>query len=177
MSTLAYRMIGAMVLDASTYEVVEARRSSIGQAMLVVMASSVAAGVGAAGLAGPRPMTLAVVALVALVTWLGWAALILYVGGEIFPARQTKVDYGQLLRTTGFAAAPGLFQIFGLFTVITIPVFVTAWIWMLAAMVVAVRQALDFDSTWRAIAVCTVTLSVVLATTVAVGLALQVRVF
>jgi hypothetical protein len=51
--------------------------------------------------------------------------------------------------------------------------FIVSWVWMIAAMVVAVRQALDFSSTWRALAVCIVTLAVVLATTLAVGLVFE----
>ncbi|HXT68762.1 MAG TPA: YIP1 family protein [Vicinamibacterales bacterium] len=173
MITLAYRMMGAILLDRGTFESVENQRSTGPQAILVVLMSSLAAGVGASGLPGPRIFNLLVVAGVAVATWLAWASLILYVGGVAMRAPDTRVDYGQLARTIGFAAAPGLFQIFGLFTSISIPVFVVAWVWMLAAMVVAVRQALDFSSTWRAVGVCTVTLALVLATTAAIGLALQ----
>ena len=35
-------------------------------------------------------------------------------------------------------------------------VFMAAGVWMLVAMVIAVRQALDYTSTWRAVAVCLV---------------------
>ena len=173
MSSLLYRMMGAILLDGATYESVENQRSTGAQAILVVLMSSIAAGVGASGLAGPSIGELIVVVVFAIATWLSWAALILYVGGLVMPQPETRVDYGQLVRTIGFAAAPGVFQIFGLFTSITVPVFIVTWIWMLGAMVVAVRQALDFRSTWRAIGVCTVTLAVVLCTTAAVGLALQ----
>ena len=122
---------------------------------------------------GPRLLSLVTVAAIALAAWLAWAALILYIGGVILPERQTRVDYGELVRTTGFAATPGLLQIFALFTPIAVPVFIVSWVWMLVAMVVAVRQALDFDKTSRALAVCIVTLGVVLATTLAVALAIE----
>lgn len=176
MGAFVYRVLGAVVLDPSIYEYVEARRSNTAAAVVVVVASSLAAGIGGAGLAGPTLTNLALVAGLALATWLGWAGLILYVGGLILPERQTKVDYGQLVRTIGFAAAPGVFQLFALFTVVAVPVFVVSWIWMLAAMVVAVRQALDFQSTWRAFGVCIVTLCLVLTTTVAMALVLEMRV-
>ena len=115
-------------------------------------------------------------AIAALITWLAWAALILYVGGLIMAERQTRVSYGELIRTTGFAAAPGLLQVFAMFTAIAVPVFVVSWVWMLAAMTVAVRQALDFRSTWHAIGVCLVTFCVVMTTTIGVMLALQATV-
>lgn len=176
MTGFMYRLLGALALDPAVYEFVEARRSSTFAAVVIVLASSLAAGIGAAGLAGPRPMNLLLIAGVALATWLAWAGLILYVGGLVLHQRQTKVTYGELVRTIGFAAAPGLFQVFALFTPLMIPVLVVSWLWMIAAMVIAVRQALDFESTWRAFGVCMVTLSLVLTTTVAIALALQVRV-
>lgn len=173
MFSMGYRMIGALLLDRLTYESVERERPTTGQAVGVVLLSSLAAGIGAAGWAGPRLITLLTVAAVALFTWLAWAGLIQYVGGLVMPERQTKVDYGELVRTTGFAATPGLLQVFALFTPIATPVFIASWVWIIAAMVVAVRQALDFSSTWRALAVCIVTLAVVLATTLAVGLVFE----
>jgi hypothetical protein len=33
-------------------------------------------------------------------------------------------------------------------------IFVVCGIWMLVAMIIAVRQALDYKSTWRAVGVC-----------------------
>ena len=176
MGTFAYRILGAMALDPSVYEYVESRRSSTGAALAVVVGSSLAAGIGAAGMAGPTFTSLALIAGLALAAWLAWASLILYVGGLIMPERQTRVDFGELVRTIGFAAAPGLFQVFALFTVVAVPVFIVSWIWMLTAMVIAVRQALDFQSTRRAFGVCVVTLCLVLTTTVAIAMALQTRV-
>ena len=173
MFTMGYRMIGALLLDRTTYESLEAERPTTLEAFCIVLLSSLAAGVGAAGWEGPRLLSLVSVATIALISWLAWAALILYVGGMVLRDRQTKVDYGELVRTTGFAATPGLLQVFALFTPIAVPIFIVSWVWMIAAMVVAVRQALDFTSTWRALAVCVVTLSVVLATTVAIALVFE----
>ena len=65
----------------------------------------------------------------------------------------THADWGQLARTLGFAQSPGIFKVLGLVPVIGNIIFAVASIWMLVAMVVAVRQALDYTSTWRAIAV------------------------
>jgi hypothetical protein len=66
------------------------------------------------------------------------------------------VDVGQLLRTLGFSAAPGLLFVAGLWPPFATPVFTLVPLWMLATMVVAVRQALDYTSTARAVAVCLV---------------------
>ena len=59
-----------------------------------------------------------------------------------------------MLRTIGFASSPGLLRILGIVPGITGIVFFACALWMLVAMVIAVRQALDYHSTGRAIAVC-----------------------
>jgi hypothetical protein len=70
------------------------------------------------------------------------------------PEPQTRSNVGQLLRTIGFATAPGCLRVMGILPGSTLPVFALSAIWMLVAMVVAVRQALDYESTARALAVC-----------------------
>ena len=76
------------------------------------------------------------------------------IGVRILPGAETRADVGELLRTTGFAAAPGLLRVVGVLPGMTIPSFVVAALWTLLAMIIAVRQALDYTSTRRAVAVC-----------------------
>ena len=173
MGTLAYRAMGAALLDHAMYEGIEADRSATGQAMVVVVLSSLAAGLGAGGLEGPTLTLLVAFTLLALATWIAWAVLILEVGGRHLRQRDTRVDLGELLRTVGFAASPGVFQIFGLIPEVRTFVFAASWLWMFAAMVVAVRHALDLTSLGRAMFVCAVALVVVLGTAIVVGLAVQ----
>jgi hypothetical protein len=173
MGTLAYRAIGAALLDHATYEGIEADRSATTQALTVVVLASLAAGVGASGLGGPRPSILFMFTLLALATWIAWAVLILEVGGRHLRQRETRVDLGELLRTVGFAASPGLLQVFGLIPEVRPLVFAASWLWMFAAMVVAVRHALDLATIGRAIVVCTVALAIVLGTALVIGLAVQ----
>ena len=59
-----------------------------------------------------------------------------------------------MLRTTGYSSARGLIRVLGVLPGLTGIVFLVAAIWSLIAMVIAVRQALDYRSTWRAIGVC-----------------------
>ena len=92
--------------------------------------------------------------MVALLAWSAWALLTLQIGGRLLPEPQTRVDVGELLRTIGFASAPGILRIFGILPGVTLPAFAISAVWMLAAMIVAVRQALDYTTTARAIAVC-----------------------
>ena len=87
---------------------------------------------------------------------------------SLMPESATRSDVGELLRTLGFAATPGLLRVLGVLPGVTIPVFIGTAVWMLVAMVVAVRQALDYQSTARAVGVCV--LGWVLALTLAIVL-------
>src|SRR5437899_12265035 len=104
-NTFLQRLIGAMALDTAIYEEVEAARGATLQAFAVVLLSSLAAGIGARGLGGSTPANIAFVSIVALLAWAAWALLTLQIGGHLLPEPQTRVDVGELLRTTGFAAA------------------------------------------------------------------------
>jgi len=174
MSTLTQRMIGAAKLDSATYEEVEADTTAIGQAMTVVLLSALAAGLGAAG-TGVRGMVAATLA--GLVGWLVWAWLAWFVGTKILPTPATKADMGELLRTVGFSASPGILRVFGFVPIFGPLIGAVASIWMLFSMVVAVRQALDYTSTLRAIAVCVVGWLVYVAIFMAVGMVLGMGLF
>jgi len=150
------RMIRAAKLDVTLYKEVEQDRGSLFQAMGVVILSSLCAGVGGVG-KGEGGFALILLGTVsALAGWYIWAFLTYYVGTRFLPEPQTQADYGQLLRTIGFSSAPGMIRILGLVPEMTIIVFFMASVWMLVAMVVAVRVALDYSNNLRAVAVCAV---------------------
>ena len=144
------RIIRACKLDVNLYEEVEADKSATVQAALVVVLSSLAAGVGALSL-GASSFLMA--PILSLVSWYIWAYIIYIIGAKIFPEPNTKADHGELLRTIGFSSAPGLIRVFGFTPELMSITFIGAAIWMLIAMVIAVRQALDYESTWRSIGV------------------------
>lgn len=150
MTTFPERMIGAAKLNLRIYEEVEADNTATGQAMGVVVLSSLAAGLGSASLG------LEVIAsvVVALLSWVIWAFLIYLVGTRLLPEPQTRADMGQMMRTLGFAQSPGVLRILGGLPGIGPFLLVIVSVWMLVAMVIAVRQALDYTSTWRAAVVC-----------------------
>jgi hypothetical protein len=152
MSSFVERMISAAKLKADIYEEVEADKGAIGQAVAVVLLSSAAAGIGAYGTGGGPGIVAGLLA--ALLGWLLWAFLIYIIGSKFFPEAQTKTDMGELLRTIGFASSPGIIRIFGVVPGLTGIFFLVGSLWMFAAMVVGVRQALDYKSTARAFGVC-----------------------
>lgn len=146
------RIVRAAKLDVHLYEEVEADKGAMGQAMGVVVLSSVAAGIGSTGTTGINGIIIG--AITALIAWYIWAYITYFIGTKILPEPQTKADHGELLRTIGFSSSPGLLRVLGIIPGIGGIIFMIASVWMLVAMVIAVRQALDYQSTLRAVGVC-----------------------
>ncbi len=154
------RMLRAARLDATVYEEVEADPSATWQAVGVVVLSSLCAGIGSGVEGGIQGII--VWTLVALIGWYVWAYLMYVIGTRILPEAQTESNPGELLRTIGFSSAPGVLRIVGVIPWLRSIVFVVVSIWMLVAMVIAVRQALDYTSTARAVGVCSLGYLIVL---------------
>ncbi|MFH1679532.1 MAG: YIP1 family protein [Candidatus Eisenbacteria bacterium] len=154
MSQIVDRMVRAAKLDAQLYEEVEQDTKALGPATIVVVLSGLAAGVGmisAQGLGGLLAGT-----VVALASWYVWAYLVYLIGTRVLPTPETKADPGELLRTLGFASAPGVIRVLMIVPFLRSFVFFVSSVWMLATTVLAVRQALDYKSTARAVLVCAI---------------------
>ena len=153
------RMLGAARFDVKTYEEVEHDLNATLQALIVVLIVSVATGIGAIGLGNigdnnVNPGVAFIIGIiVGLIQWAIWAGITYYIGTRLFPTPETHATWGQLARTTGFAQSPGVLKIFGIIPFIGPVIFYIATIWQLGAMVIAVRQALDYQSTLRAVGV------------------------
>ncbi|WP_342349970.1 YIP1 family protein [uncultured Nitrospira sp.] len=152
MSLFVDRMIRAAKLDVHLYEEVEADKRSMGQAMGVVLLSSLAGGIGFMPEAGLMGLVIGTVG--SLLGWYVWAFMTYLIGTKLLPEPQTHADHGELLRTIGFSSAPGLIRVLGIIPGLSGFVNLLAGVWMLVAMIIAVRQALDYQSTYRAIGVC-----------------------
>lgn len=152
MNQFVDRMLRAAKLQVGVYEEVEADKTAIKQAMGVVVLSSIAAGIGTFSQGNIGGIITGTIA--ALIGWYIWAFLVYLIGTKLLPEPQTKADHGELLRTIGFASSPGLIRIIGIIPGLSGIVFTVASIWMFAAMIVAVRQALDYKSTFKAVGVC-----------------------
>ena len=149
------RFIGAMALDAGAYEEIEADRHAAMQSISVVAAVCVAGGIAGTGL-GLDPGAFVAGAVIALGAWLVWAATIVALGTSAMAEAGTRSDVPQLLRVLGYAAAPGVFVVLAAMRPAAPVILAIVSVWMIAAAVMAVRQALDYRSTARAIGVCIV---------------------
>jgi len=150
------RVIRAVRLDPALYSEVKADNEALGQALLVVALSGSASGVGnAKGWIGYL-----VIMFFAFTVWLGWSFIAYIVGTRLLPEPQTKKNYLGLLRATGFAFAPSILQIFAAIHSMIFFVTVATAIWMLMAIVIAIRQALDYKTNLRAIGVVLISIVV-----------------
>jgi len=143
------RLGGALAVLPHTYEDIERDETALPQAVTVVVLSSLATGVAFLPEFGLRGLFASL--LGTMLAWLCWSWLTYHIGVRWLPERATEANWGQLLRTTGFAAAPGTLRVVAIIPEAMWPVFLLTWGWMLAGFVMAVRQALDYESTWRAI--------------------------
>lgn len=160
------RMIGAAMLDVSVYEEVEHDPTATGQAAGAVAIVAVCAAIGTMGSHDAKGPIGAVVA--ALLGWVLMSALTYVIGTKVFGG---TADMGEMLRTLGFSRTPGVLAALGFIPLLGWLAVLAAWVWQLVTAVVAIRQALDFD-TGKAVA--TALLAWLVVVCVSVGIALMV---
>jgi hypothetical protein len=155
------RILRAAKLDVHLYEEVEADRSATSQALAVVLLAGVATGIGA--ISESQPLALLVLVTDTILTWVLWAWLNYLIGTKLLSEPQTEADWGQLLRTMGFAYTPRVLAVLTIIPALLLVdksadiavgvIILVLIVWTWVAMVIAVRQALDYKSTLRAAAV------------------------
>jgi hypothetical protein len=140
------RAIAAAKLDATAYEEVEADETAMGQAAGLVLISAAAQAIGASS-EGMLGIILAPIG--ALFGWVIWAGVTYLIGAKVFNG---TASWGELLRTLGFAQAPGILYVIGIVPLLGWLVSSVVAIWILIAGIIAIRQALDI-STGKAVGV------------------------
>jgi hypothetical protein len=165
------RFLGALRLDASVFEEVEHDARALPQSAAVVAIAGLARGIQVLpeqGWAGAVASGLA-----AFVMWLAVAAAVTAIGVGIL--RGTS-SFGELLRTLGFAAAPLVLLALCALPLGAMRTALSALVHAVAigALVLAVRQALDTDTT-RALLVCAGAIGLGLALLAVLGILLMGR--
>lgn len=157
--SLVDRMLRAAKLDVALYEEVEADTTALRQAIAVVVIAGLSIGLGSAFFVLWEHSAMTFLqsvlwgVLMGIVALFIWSLLVYYIGTRLFRGPETESDYFEVLRTVGFAASPGALGILGFIPVIGGLIILVIVVWILVAMVIAVRQALDF-TTGRAIGTC-----------------------
>ena len=150
-STITSRMIRASMFDVHAYEEVEADKSATKQALTVVLIVALVGSLPSLVSGDIRYLLFTFMASVSY--WAVWAFITYFIGTKILPEQTTDADWGQLLRTTGFAQSPGVLTIFGIIPGVASLLAIPITMWQFGTMVMAVRQALDYKSTLRAVGV------------------------
>ena len=156
------RMIGAAMLDVSVYEEVEHDQTATAQAAGVVAIVAVCAAIGSWGSGDAKGPIGAIIG--ALLGWVIMAALTYVIGTKVFGG---TADMGEMLRTLGFSRAPGVIAAIGFIPILGWIALLAASLWQLVTAVVAIRQALDFD-TGKAVATAILAWLVVMAVTIGI---------
>ena len=144
-SSYVDRLRGALMLEARTYRDVEQDTNANGQAALTVVLAALAAGIGAI-LGRDLIQNLLGTAISSLVQWVIFSFVAYYVGSSLFSSGDTSVTPGQVLRTIGFAQAPKLLLVLGIIPILGWIVGLVVFFWFLAAAIVALREAFEFDT-------------------------------
>ena len=144
------RVFRSIKIDPEVYDEVQKDKTATLSAAFVVVISSLAAGIAAKQL-GASSFIFA--PILSLLSWFVWAYIVYFVGVKLFPDPKTKTSHAALLRAIGFSSAPGIIRVFGFTPELMTVTFIGSALWMLACMVVAVRQTLNFKSLWKALGV------------------------
>ena len=144
-TSYADRLRGALMLDARTYRDVEQDANANGQAALTIVLAALATGIGAIIGRDWLQDTIGVI-VSSILQWIIFSFVAYYVGASLFSTGQTSVTPGQVLRTVGFAHAPKLFAVLGIIPILGWIVGLVVFIWFLAAAILALREAFEFDT-------------------------------
>ena len=154
------RMIGAAFFNRNTYEEIEADQGALGQAIGVVLLVTLCGIIGGVidGLMGGEAVLGIVLGVIGglifgIVRWALWVSVMYLVGGKMLRTSDTETSWSEVGRVVGFAYTPGVLSLFTFIPAIGGLFGLVAFVWQVAAVVVAVRQAMDFESTGRAIGV------------------------
>jgi Yip1 domain len=149
--TFGDRVVGAMKLDPNAFEDVERDTTAIGQSVGVIVLAAVAAGIGNVYYGGLRGIIYG--ACMSVVGFLVWSLIVWLVGTKLMPEPTTKADFAETFRVLGFSAAPGLASVITIIPILGWLLMLLIWLWQIAAMVIAVRQVLDYSTTGKAVVV------------------------
>ena len=144
------RIYRSIKIDPGVFDEVQKDKNATIAAGVVVVLSSLAAGVAASHLGA---VNFYLAPALSLITWFVWAYIVYFVGVKLFPDPKTKTTHQALLRSIGFSSAPGMIRVLGFNENLMTVMFIGSAFWMIACMVVAVKQTLNYKSLWKALGV------------------------
>ena len=168
MASFGERVVGAMSLKASTFQEIEHDTTAMGQAVGVIALAAVSTGLGNVWYGGVSGILTGIV--MSLIGYAVWALVVWLVGTKVMPDPATKADFPETFRTIGFAAASGILGIVTIIPILGWLLLFVLWIWQIAAMVIAVREVLDYTDTMKAVIVVVIGWLIQLVVTILLGM-------
>jgi len=160
------RIMRAIRLDWTVFREIAEDRNAMTEAAIIVIVVTLLSGIGTliGALIADIEFGTALLGLLStwlisgiLLGWILWAVLTYFVGTMFF---QGKSDIPEMMRVLGYANAPNLLGIFGFIPCVGWIIALAGAILALIAGVIAVREAMEFDTTK---AIITVVISWVIA--------------
>jgi hypothetical protein len=151
MASFGERVVGAMSLKASTFQEIEHDTTAMGQAAGVIVLAAVSTGIGNVYYGGVSGIVSGII--MSLIGYAVWSLVVWLVGTKVMADPATKADFPETFRTIAFAAAPGVLGIVTIIPILGWLLLFVLWLWQIAAMVVAVREVLDYTDTIKAVIV------------------------
>lgn len=151
MASFGERVVGAMSLKASTFQEIEHDPTAMGQAVGVIVLAAVSTGIGNVFWGGIGGIVTQIIS--SLIGFGVWALAVWLIGTRVMPDPATKADFPETFRTIAFAAAPGVLGIVTIIPILGWLILFAIWLWQIAAMVIAVREVLDYTDTIKAVIV------------------------
>ena len=168
MASFGERVVGAMRLDANTFEEIERDPTAMGQAAGVIALAAVSLGIG--NVLVRRDLRDLSQVIISIIGYAVWAVLVWVIGTKVMPDPATKADFAEAFRVIGFAASPGVLGIITIIPILGWLLLILIWLWQMAAMVIAVKAVLDYDTIGKAIIVVVIGFFVNLCVTVLLGM-------
>lgn len=152
MNILFARMLRVIKLDSSLFEEIIDDSTSQSQYAWVVAILAMATGFGMFSQAGATAVNICLVTT--FLSWYFWAFSVYFIGTYMFREVESKTDRKTIMRVMGFANAPGALRLLGVVPQTAPVVFLVTTIWMIAASVTGVKQAMHIRENSKVVVLC-----------------------
>ena len=98
-------------LDTGLYNEMKVKNDAISQALIVIVISSIAAGIGSVSSIGIKGVFVGSIG--ALIDWFIWAYIVYFICLKIINKNEISISQGEFLKIAGFSSGPGIIKILG----------------------------------------------------------------
>ena len=134
-------ILKSLKFDKSVYIEAKNKPGFLRFSLLIVLLVSLCTGIGTINLTNDSSVIRDL--LSSIIGWLIWTSIIFVIGVKLLKNSST---FSQLARTLGLAYSPGVLNILGLISFISIPVLAITSIWTVISFIFALKHALEISA-------------------------------